>query len=487
MRIGVGGFFHETNTFAPGLTELDDFVHPGDRPGLKAGAAILEDLAGPAFSIGAAIEAIIDAHHEPVPLLWAAAIPGPIVSRSCFEAVSTRLVGCIEDAGPLDALYLELHGAMVALGQEDGEGELLERIRWILGPDVPIVASLDFHANLSPRMADLATVLVAYRTYPHIDMARTGVRAIDALLTLAGGGLACRAFRQIPYLLDLTAQCTMLEPAAGFYQRLAEIEASTGCTCCMTFGFAGADVHDCDPAFVVYGRSQHDVDQAASRIESDLLAIEDDFSRPRAGPQEVIARALEIGARTGRPVILADTQDNPGAGGSCDTTGILRGLIEARAKAIVALICDPAAARAAADAGEGADLVVAVGGKSPWSVEAPVLANWRVERVFAGLFENTGPVFHGIVNDIGPVVVLRTGQVHVIVASRRFQTMDRSLLLHLGFDLDADWIIALKSSVHFRADFSDLTGDVVVCVSAGHNPADLRKAGYRNVRPGVRL
>lgn len=185
-RIAVGGFQHETNTFAPQRAAWDDFARADAWPGYVRGAELFEAVAGYNIPIAGAVETLRGLGHELVPLSWCSAPPSSYVDEDAYERV---VAGILEDlaaatsegSGPLDGIYLDLHGAMVAAHLEDGEGELLRRVRAVVGDRIPIVASLDFHTNMTPEMVRYSSAMVGYRTYPHIDMADTGSRAAQLL------------------------------------------------------------------------------------------------------------------------------------------------------------------------------------------------------------------------------------------------------------------------------------------------------------------
>ena len=192
-RIAVGGFQHETNTFAKRETGLAQFIEPDAWPGLVRGLEMLEAIAGINLPAAGFVSEASALGHRVVPLLWCAAQPAGRVTREAFETISALLLARLADAGPCDAVYLDLHGAMVAEHLDDADGELLRRVRAAVGPAVPIVASLDFHANISPAMVATADALPSYRSYPHVDMAETGARAASDPAPDAGkaGRCAC--------------------------------------------------------------------------------------------------------------------------------------------------------------------------------------------------------------------------------------------------------------------------------------------------------
>src|SRR5258706_1214337 len=273
-RIAVGGFQHETNSFAPTPTRLADFIAADGWPGLSRGEVVFDAVAGINLPAAGFIAAARESGHEQVPLLWCAAPPLGLVEADAYERIAEMLLADFAGAGPLDAIYLDLHGAMIADHVEDGEGELLRRIRALVGPDLPIVASLDLHANVTASMVDLATLLVAYRTYPHVDMADTGARAAGLLdRLLARGRPWSKAFRKLDFLVPLPWQCTMVEPAAGLYRTLAELEAAATRLASLSFapGFPPADIAETGPAVLAYGESPAAVDAPATTLAAAAL------------------------------------------------------------------------------------------------------------------------------------------------------------------------------------------------------------------------
>src|SRR5712692_630675 len=224
-RIAVGGLQHETNTFAPQRATWADFERADAWPPFVRGADLIDAVAGYNIPIAGAVEALRARGHELLPLCWCSAPPSSHVERDAYERVAGAILDDLAAQAPIDGVYLDLHGAMVAEHYEDGEGELLRRIRALLGDTVPIVTSLDYHTNMTPEMVRHASAMVGYRTDPHIDMAATGGRAallLDRLLTERRP--LYKAYRQIDFLIPLVWQCTGAEPARGIFALIDEIE-----------------------------------------------------------------------------------------------------------------------------------------------------------------------------------------------------------------------------------------------------------------------
>jgi microcystin degradation protein MlrC len=488
MRIAVGGFQHETNTFAPTKADYAAFEQADSWPALSRGDALFDAVAGINLPIAGFIEAAQGQGHRLLPLSWCSATPSAHVTEDAFERIAALLLEGIAAAKP-DALYLDLHGAMVTEQHEDGEGELLRRIRDLVGT-IPIVASLDLHTNITAEMVELSSGLVAYRTYPHVDMADTGGRAARLLDALARHDKPpAKAFHKFDFLIPLTGQCTLIEPAAGLYGDLAPEEREGVLSLSLAMGFPAADIAECGPAVCGFGTNQDAVDAAVDSVASAVRARSGEFAGELLTPDEAVRRAMEGPG----PVVIADTQDNPGGGGPSDGVGMLEALVRNRARgAVVGLLRDPEVATAAHRAGEGGTIEVGLGAKSGFPGQNPVHGRYAVERLGDGRFTATGPVWLGSRMDLGPMALLKVldagdADVRVIVTTRKFQAADQAPFRHLGVEPAETPILVLKSSVHFRADFEPIARDVLVACAPGPNLANPVDFPYRNLRPGIRL
>jgi microcystin degradation protein MlrC len=289
-RIAVGGFQHETNTFAPQRAAWEDFARADAWPGYVRGPELLDAVKGFNIPIAGAVETLRGVGHELAPLSWCSAPPSSYVDEDAYERVAGGMLEDLaaamgDDSGPLDGIYLDLHGAMVAAHLEDGEGELLRRIRALVGDRIPIVASLDFHTNMTPEMVRYSSAMIGYRTYPHIDMAETGSRAAALLDRLIREKRPLfKAYRQADFLIPLVWQCTLNEPTRGVFALLDEIERGSAShnqgivSITHTPGFPPADIAQCGPALVVYGHDQEAADAAADRILAAVNAKEAEFA-----------------------------------------------------------------------------------------------------------------------------------------------------------------------------------------------------------------
>ena len=487
-RIAIGGFHHETNCFVPGVTDYAYFAQHRDRPPLCRDEEIFEWMPGANFALSRFLELMAD-KHELVPTVWTSGGAGAIVSRDAFERITGELVGTLSRKMPVDAVYLDLHGACVSEDFEDGESELLRRVRASVGPDIPIVVSHDYHANVTPETAQLCDALYGYLTYPHIDRPGTGERAAKGMEIILQRGLPTgKAFRKLPFLIPLTYQCTMVEPSKSIVD--ASVAGVGGEVVSLAYlaGFPPSDQYWCGPTVVCHAYTQEAADQAADALEQKIKALEPDFAVPELDPDAAVRQAMQIAATASKPVVIADTQDNPGAGGTCDTTGMLAALVRNDAQgAVLGIMRDAEAAKTAHAAGEGAEITIALGGKGGIPGDAPYEARFEVVKLGDGRFTCTGPNLGGRRMDLGPMALLRIGGVSVVTASSRAQASDQEMFRHLGVEPAEQKILVLKSTVHFRAHFQPIAETVLVALAPGGHISDPRQYPYRKLRPGVRL
>ncbi len=489
-RIAIGGFMHETNCFVPEPTDYHHFASREERQGILRGPELVDKLAGSGASLAGFLRGS-ENNHQLEPLIWTSSEPGGTVTAHAYERISSELLGRLNDALPVDGVYLNLHGAMVSEQHADGEGELLRRVRGIVGSSVPIVISLDYHANISPAMLNESDAMLAYWTYPHIDQVETGARAARAMTRLLiDGRPAGRALRHLPFLLPLNFQCTMVEPSKSIVEATRAREAAAPELYSLAYlaGFPPSDLYHCGPSVSAHGVSQAAADAAVDEIAHLVALQEAAFAEPLLSPDAAVTEAMRLAATAQRPVIIADTQDNPGCGGSGDTVGMLAALVRNRAEgAVFGLLRDELAAQAAHEAGIGAELDLDLGGRTDLAGVEPFSGRFRVEQLCDGNFIAPGPVAQGRQMTVGPSALLSIDGIRIAVSSRRIQTHDRAVLQHFGIEPAEQSIIVLKSTCHFRADFEPIAEAVLVAIAPGGYVSDPAAYPYRKLRPGVRL
>ncbi len=485
-RIAVGGISHETNTFSPVPTTLDAFRARAH----LVGDALVQQGRGARNVLGGIIDAATEAGVTLVPTLFASATPGGVVTRAAFEYLRDRLLDRLRPPYlgplPLSGVVLALHGAMVVEGEEDAEGALLRDVRVMVGPNVPLVAVLDFHANVSSLMDASADLLIGYGTYPHIDTYERGQEAVERVLALRRGRLRpVTALRVVPLLAPLPAQRTNgATPMREVMRRAEELRREPGVvSISVAGGFPYSDVPGA-------GLSVHvatDGDQSLADRLADCVAGAAWDRRARFAvrglpPDEAIDRALEL-TKPGRPVVLADVADNPGAGAAGDGTVLLaRLLARGVTGAALGVLVDPDTVAAAVGVGVGGVLRRGVGGVSDSRGGGPVEAAWRVRALTDGAFTNRGPMGTGGATRLGRTAVLEAGGVEVVVCERRVQALDPELFRAAGIDPTSRRVLAVKSSVHFRAAFEPLAAAVLEVETMGLSGSDLVSLPYRRVR-----
>lgn len=490
-RVAIAGFQHETNTFAVAKSGLNEFKMADSWPELLFGDDVISGTAGINLPIaGFASAARSDPSVDLVPILWCAAEPSAHVTDDAFDRISAWILDGVRRAGPLDGIYFDLHGAMVTETYSDGEGELLRRIRELTGDTLPIAVSLDLHANITQSLFAYASSIAIYRTYPHLDMAETGERSFHQLRAQLDGLQYKKAFRQAPYLVPLPAQFTGWEPCRSLYAAVEQTSSLPVRSKDLALGFTASDIPDIGPSIVAYAEDQPTADLIADQLLDLFLTNEPQFDSKLLTPHAAVKAAMSI--TSDRPVVIADVQDNPGAGASSDTTGLLRALVDEQAQgAVVGLLHDPAVAAAAHAAGIGADIEGALGGRSGVPGEWPYIGRFRVEAVGSGACQYTGEMYGGGTAVLGPSTVLRVldvqADVRIVVTSNRSQCLDLALFTHIGVDPRAAKIIVVKSTVHFRADFEPIAETIISAAAPGLFPCELEQVPYHELRDGVRL
>jgi microcystin degradation protein MlrC len=489
MRIAIGGFLHESHSFAPQPTTYRDFVEPGGFPPLCHGSDLIASLRDTSVPSAGAI-AVAEAEGAAiVPLAWGFANPAGPVQDEAFEriaALNCALLSMAMDEGPLDGIYLDLHGAAIVDSFPDAEGELLRRVRAIAGPSLPITISLDPHANVTEAMVRFADAVVPFRTYPHVDMKEAGERAVRLLFDRIRRGRPWeRTLRRLDFWIPLGAQCTLMPPMEPVMTERTRIAARSGIVeMAFCFGFPYADFLDCGPSLAVYAETQSDADQAAVEFLSFINQREHEFTQELLPSVAAVAEAKRCAATASGPIVIADTQDNPGGGGHGDTTELLIELVRQKARgALVCLINDRQSADACHAAGEGSTVSLSLGGKSDGM---PFHCTARVEKLTDGRFVLTGPMGAGNPANLGPTALIDIEGIKVIVVTRKMQALDQAIIRHVGIEPSSCPILVLKSSVHFRADFGPIADRVIVAVAPGPVVADPAILNFRHVRADIR-
>jgi microcystin degradation protein MlrC len=470
---------HETNTFSNVPTDRAQF----EARDLRYGGEIVEAYRGTGTCLGGMIAAAERLGITLLPSVAASASPAGPVTRDIYAHVKQRMLADLGAAGRLDGVLLDLHGAMVPEGLDDGEGDIIAAVRRAVGPDVPIAVTLDFHGNLGKDMIAGADLLHGYKTYPHVDMAERGVEAAERLAQVIGGRIKpTAAWRKPPLMPPLGRQGTARGPMRRLYDLADEMERDPKVISVSLFaGFPYADIPDAGlGVYVVTDDDRALAERLAGRLAQVAWEHRHEFIHTALPVKDAVARAL---AADGRPIVLADMADNTGGGAAGDGTEILRELLRAGARsATVACIWDAAAVQACAKAGIGARVTLDVGGKVDDRHGAPVRVSGIVRTLSDGRFIHRGPMMTGLPGRLGLTAVLDVNDVKVILISHRWQTLDPEMIRFVGIDPLREKILVVKSTIHYRAAFEPIAKEIIEVDAPGLSSSNLGRFEYRRVR-----
>jgi microcystin degradation protein MlrC len=480
MRIAIGGISHETSTFIDTPTTLADFEQGF---GLYRGQEVVERFRGANTCTGGFLDGAARHGFEAVPLLWTFAYPSGLIRRADYDLLKGEFLDRLRAADAdarLDGALLDLHGAMVVEGIDDGDGDLIEAVRGVLGADRPVVVTQDLHGNHTPRRVAAATAIVGFDTYPHVDMGDRGREAADLTVRAIRGEIRpVMALRQLPLFWGTRCQVTAHPPMDEVLRRVHELEQRPGIlSVAISTGFQWADVPDVGSSVIVVA----DGDAPLARAAADELGDWIWEHRDRwHHPPVTVRQALEAGERTGRyPIILADHGDNTGGGAPGDSTEVLRTFMELGLRdAVLLYMVDPQAALEARRIGVGGRLRAAIGGRSAPIQGPPVEMDAEVVAISDGKFAYDGPMYAGLTGNMGPSAWLRQDGVSVVVVTKREQPLDPAFARSLGIDCAAMKYIGVKSSAHFRSGFERLAGSIHNVDAAAILTHDCGRLPYR--------
>ena len=459
------GFRHETNAFCPASADLQAYKNCK----FKVGDEVPASCRGQGTELGAFLDVFEKREDvELIPVLDLNATPSGPVTKEVYDFVVEQVTAAIRANSPLDAIFIGFHGAMVAQGHPDGEGDLLEIIRGLVGWEIPIMASMDLHANVTENMARCATALVPYEEYPHTDMYETGMMTARMLEeTLDGKLKPAMAYRYVPFLLPLFP--TAYPQMWPLYSKAAELQARPGARCVrFTHGFFPADIENMGMAVMAVA----DGDQALAEAMAEELAAAIEAAIPTlTRDYPTLDEALDQAIAPGNgPVVLADASDNPGAGGLGDTTHILRRILERGITgAAVATICDPASSLACAKAGVGSTVELELGGWSdPAYSGGPIHCTAYVKMLTDGEYRFKGKMSQGTLARHGLTAVVEIAGNTVLVTSLPKQPLDLEVYRAHGIAPEERPILVTKSAVHYRADYGKVAREMIALSLPGY-------------------
>ena len=479
MRIAIGGFAQESNSFSP---VPGSWTHFGPDEVL-VGGDIVTALSGTRTEMGAAIDRARGDGLELVPLVHArASSSAGHVMADVFERIRDDMVARLRAAAPLDGVLLVLHGAMVVDGLDDGTGEVLRAVRGTVGPEVPVVGTLDLHANVTERMVSAATALVGYHTAPHVDQAETGLRGLALLRDTIGGTVQpVGALRKLPMILPGETARTTDGPYAEVMDGAEQLARRADVLDASVFSVQPwLDVYDVGCSVVVVT----DADRDLAEREADRLA--DAFWRRRRGFDVTLTPTIDaIGAALAserHPFVLVDSADAPSSGAPGDSTVVLRALLDARpTRDCYHTVVDAQAVEVMLAAGVGETVTLSVGAKGAPALYAPVALTGRVRLISDGDFAEKGPG-RGPILHRGRTGVLQVGHIYLVVMERAVRQWDPELYRSVGLEPRDAQIVVVKSPAAFRAAYGPIAAEIVLLDATGVCSPHLRSLPFKRVR-----
>ena len=477
-RIAIGEISHETNTFCADPTPVEPFK----RFQWQRGEEIVAAHAGNRSYVGGMLDKTRELGLTAVPIFCTMTYPSGTITADAYAAMLHELLGGLQRALPVDAVCLSLHGAGVAEGVDDLEGDVLARVRALVGPDVPIAVALDLHGNITEAMVESADGLFGTMYYPHTDMYERGAEAVEFALRMLRGEIApAMHLERLPQMI--TTCSTDLEPGNRLNKLCAEWETRPDLLDCTLFhGFPYADVPPVGMSVVAIADGDPKLAREAAQAVARAVWDAREEYRPQVlSPAEAIAAALAI---DGGPVVINDTSDNPGGGSPGDSTHLLRAMLDAGlTDACYAFVYDPQTAALAHEVGVGQTVRVRLGGKTDAVHGTPIEAEAYIKGLTDGKFRYTTPMGRGMAADLGPMARLAIGGIDVLVASERNQVLDDEVFLLHGIDVRRRKIVALKSSAHFRAGYNHLAKSIITADAPGATTLRFEQAfTYARVR-----
>lgn len=481
-RIALGGLMHESNTFAASRTDVAAF----EAGGLDAGASIFERYGAAHHEVGGFFEGARQFGFEPVPTLMGWATPSGPLTADAYRELTDRLLASIRDAGLVDAVLLALHGAMVADGEPDADGALIERVRDLIGRDRPLIVTLDYHANVSPRMASASDALIAYRTYPHVDQRGRGLRAAEiAAMAAAGRIRPTQALSKPPLLINILAQETDRAPLKSLLRELDDFDhALDYLDASILAGFPYADVAASGPACVVVTDDNPSLaSETAQRLSARVWELRHELVASPPGPEEAVSLALATATERGKaPVVLVDLGDNIGGGSAADSTVLIHELVRQGATGVIVVLHDPDAVRACSRAGVGGEVRLEVGGKDDRNAP-PLPLIGRVRVLHDGRYVEDFPRHGGLrINDQGPTAVVETEARNLVVLNTlRHPPFSLGQLTSLGLAPETANVLIVKAAVAYKAAYAPIAGAIIAVDTPGLTAVNPSRFTYRKI------
>ena len=478
MQWIIGSFSHETNDFSVVPTDLDAF----HAQIFQTGDEIIEFAPGTKTPITGFIDVMNKRGDRIIPTAAAAATPSGLVTREAYETVTNIILNGVSRHKDSDGILLALHGAMMAEGIDDGEGELLEKIREITGPDLPIITVLDLHSHITAKMLSNATMLIGYHKYPHTDTYQRGVEAAEMIIRIVKEDLSTVYAVEQPPILP---PCSTCNTESGLFRSLwnEALRPNRPASILSTSLFAGfpyADHPNAGITVLTYARDPEAANDEVRYLTDILWRRRREFFYTPTAVSDAVKQAASAAQK---PVVISDLSDNPGGGSSNDSVEILKELVcQQIGNVAIATIYDPEVVNIASDAGIGAKIDITLGAKTDDLHGTPIKTEALVENLVDGRFRYKGPMTHGSWGNLGPSAILNIDGIRSIVASERIQARDPEIFRMCGIEPKDMDILVVKSAVHFRAAFKDIAKEIIVADGPGLTAADLTLLPYKRIR-----
>lgn len=478
MRLAAGYILQEANTFSPLETTLDDFR--ADH--LCLGGEILQRFRGTNTEMAGFIDAAQAERVEFLPIIGARAISSGRLTHEAYNFIKTNLLAGLQEAGQLDGILLALHGSMAVEELDDPEGDLLAAARDLVGEDLPLVASLDMHANITRLMISSADALVGYRTHPHIDQHDTGQRAANVLFSILKGRIRPTvAFRKVPVITYPERMPTSIEgPMAELVARAKELEKQPGVVSISVFPVQPwLDVEEMGSTMVVVTDNDPALAQGlADELGQMLWERRQQFKVPLYSLADAIERALQ----TEGLVILSYASDNISGGSPGDSTLALQALVEQEidTRTLLTLVDSQAVAQAI-EAGVGQKVTLEVGARIDQVYSQPVPVTGIVRLISDGQFTYKGPLYTGLKANMGRTVVLQSGGIFLVLSERAISTFDPELYRSVGLEPSEAKIVVVRENGAFRAAYSEIMTEALPLDTPGFSTSNLNLLPFKRV------
>ncbi|MDE0316867.1 MAG: M81 family metallopeptidase [Candidatus Poribacteria bacterium] len=476
VTIAIGGIMHESNTFSDTPTDFEAFSH-------TIGDDLLSVWKGTHHEMGGFIQGAEQHGYTAHPTLMAAATPAGPVTDKAFEKLTDMLILKLKAMPKLDGLLLALHGAMVVESFPDGDGEVLRRLRDIFGESLPIVVTLDHHANVSQQMVDKSTALVIYKTNPHIDQRQRGLQAAELMMRILRKEVTpTQVLAKPPMILNILYQNTSAEPMRSTLNAAQHLEDNSNVLVAnVAAGYPYADVYEIGPSFVVVTDDNPQLAKTeATRLSDMLWNVHDQLTLNLPDAAHAVQQAISSDQY---PIILVEMGDNIGGGSPGDSTFILAELLRQKVSGFVVILCDPESVQTCIQAGVGNEVSLQVGGKADKLHGDPVAINGKVRLIHDGHFIETEPRHGGQkYHNQGLTAVVAVADSLVMLTSKRQTPFSLQQLLSLGINPKAMRMIVVKAAIAYRAAYEPIAGKIIEVDTPGLTAVNPLHFKYENVR-----